>query len=182
MNDHRPVIGGSLLDPGINPLPLLGPVETPIDHVASPVRLPLEPGHAAGAVCPTYSLIRAFRNRVPDAPPPQDLAAPLVAVSFVGEQMVRSLPGASDSCLSRHPNRIQDRLKLGAVVPLTRRQHHHQEQSAPVTGRMQLGYQPNPAAPERRVGQVRTAPFLRAPAACWCARTTPLSMLTSQLT
>ncbi len=81
-------------------------------------------------------------------------------------------------------NGIKDRFKLGAVVPLPWREHHAKRPPLAVAAKVNLCGQPAPRTAER-LGLVTDQPLLasardgrlRAPAACWWARTLLLSTL-----
>src|SRR5688572_14360264 len=85
-----------------------------------------------------------------------------------------------------HRDRVQHRLELGRVVPLTRGEHHAKRPAAAVAAQVDLGGQPAPGA-AKRLGLVTDLPplvsaragRLRAPAACWWARTLLESTLTT---
>src|SRR5919109_3353912 len=83
-----------------------------------------------------------------------------------------------------HRDGVQDRFELGAVVALARGEHHTQRPTTPVAAEVDLGGQPAPG-PAERLERVMADPLLRstrpaclrAPAACWWARTLLLSTL-----
>ena len=93
-DDHqRAVVGGALLEQGGDAAPLLEPVDAPLHDVAAAVGLAVEGGLAARRARPPRPLVVALRDDVRDAPPPQRLPAPFVAVPLVGDQAVGPLAG-----------------------------------------------------------------------------------------
>ena len=119
----------------------------------------------------------------------------LVVVAVVGALLLAVAPGRDDGGLARRLERGQD-ARVRVVAPLrdeqrggeVRQQRVRADQlrglpaAAPEAGRIaqrshrgvDLGAQPAPAAPE---GLVAVAPFFRAPALCWCARTIVASIM-----
>ena len=101
---------------------------------------------------------------------------------------MRGLPGAPTGCAfrARYPHRVEQSFELGAVVALTAGEHHRQRPALAVPGEVQLGPKTAPAAPQGLARGVQQPLFssaalgwLLAPAACWWARITVSSALTS---
>src|SRR5439155_23000139 len=89
-----------------------------------------------------------------------------------------------------HPDALQHGGELGAVAALPGRDVRGQRLLALLAGQVQLGGQPAAGAAEPVVGRLLIDPArrlllevppFRAPAACWCARLTVESTLTSQV-
>src|SRR5512132_3320611 len=90
----------------------------------------------------------------------------------------------------RDPDAVQHHRELWAVPALTRGQHDRQRLLPLLTPQVQLRGQPATGAAQRVIGRLLAhptgrlglqVPLLRAPAACWCARATDESTLTSQV-
>lgn len=90
----------------------------------------------------------------------------------------------------RHPDRVQDRHELRRVSSLPGCDHDGQRLLPLLNGKMDLGGQPTPGAPEAVVGGLGEdaagrlllkIPLFDAPAACWWARQTVESTFTSQV-
>jgi hypothetical protein len=134
-------------------------------------------------------LVRPLGDGVGNPTPAQQPPAGRIAVAPVGGQMVRALAGPAPPTRPWHPDRIQQPLQLGALVPLPGGQQHRQRPATAVAGQVDLGRQPASTASQRLVGLGSGAyvaagsPFgVRAPAACWWTRTTVASATTSQST
>jgi hypothetical protein len=119
------------------------------------------------------ALVDPGRDGVADAAAAQQPAASGVAVTPVGQQMPRQFARAATPTRPWHPDGIQQRLQLGALMALPRREGDRQRPPFAVHGQVQLGGQPAPAVPQRLILRVRAPPFgsaraglRRAPAAC----------------
>ena len=147
-------------------------------HIAAPIALPVKgqrPTWPAGTV---GTLVGPLGDGVGDATAAQQPPTPPIAVALVTDQVVGSLARPTPPTRSWHSNGVKDRFQLGAVVPLAGGEDHAQWSAAPVTAEVDLGGQPAPG-PAERLGLVTVEPLLtsarasrlRAPAACWWART-----------
>lgn len=120
-----------------------------------------------------------------DATAAQQPSTSRVAVALVADQVVGLLAGPTPPARSWDRDGIKDRFELGAVVPLAGSKDHAQRPAPPVAAEVDLGGQPAPG-PAKRLGLVMDDPpltspragRLRAPAACWWARTLVESTLT----
>src|SRR5215218_3606043 len=151
-HDHGPVVDRPLLEAGRHRAELLEPVEAPLHHIATPVVLPVKGQRPTRPPGTTGALVRPLRDGVGNAAAAQQPPAGRVAVRLVADQM---------------------------IGPLAR-------PAAAVAAQVELGGQPTPGAAER-LGLVTDLPplvsaragRLRAPAACWWARTLLESTLTT---
>src|SRR3712207_3984114 len=118
-DDHDgAVVGGPLLEAGGDRPPLLESPEAAFDHVAAPVRIPVECQLAARPVVATGALVGPLWDGVGDAAPPQHSPGGRMTVAFVGQEPIGPLarpaaparPGDADSVEHRH--------ELWVVAPL----------------------------------------------------------------
>src|SRR3954453_3732319 len=108
----------------------------------------------------------ALPARASGRSPPPSAEHPLLGVErLVGDQRVRGQVR-------------QQRVRALQVVRLSRREREPGRVAERVDGGVDLGAQPAPAAPAR---VVPPAAFLTAPALCWWARTTVLSIIAYSL-
>src|SRR5215218_432418 len=185
-HDHGPVVDRPLLEAGRHRAELLEPVEAPLHHIATPVVLPVKGQRPTRPPGTTGALVRPLRDGVGNAAAAQQPPAGRVAVRLVADQMIGPLARPAPAAGTGHRDRVQNRLELGRVVPLTRGEHHAKRPAAAVAAQVELGGQPTPGAAER-LGLVTDLPplvsaragRLRAPAACWWARTLLESTLTT---
>jgi hypothetical protein len=127
---------------------LLEPGDRPLDHVALPVahqvdhRRPATPSAtpSAGGL-----LVGPLRDGVGDPPLAQQPAAGGVAVAAVGDEMGWPFARATQG-RPGHPDGVQQRLQLGALMALASSDQHHQRPAAAITSQMELGRQATPAA------------------------------------
>ena len=189
------VDGGAFGVAGGQVTPLLEPAEAPFHDVALlvgdlvEVRWPAAAGAFGGAA---GDLVGALGDGVADAAAAQGRAGGVMGVALVGQQQVRALarPPAA-AARTAMASRTGSRCGLSpACPPLS---STDSGRPRPSTARWILVLSPpatGPAPPRplqrprpgaaRRPG--RGAPFLRAPAECWCARTTEESTATTQST
>jgi hypothetical protein len=159
------VIRRSLFIAGRHPPELFQPVDTPLGPAPLPVHFAVKPGRPAALAAlrlPLRSLVFPLRDHVPDPPATEHPPALRIAVAFVQGRLIRPLP--RPTARSGHANAIEDRLQLGAFVPLAGRQADRERPPAPVGGEMQLGAQPAATATERLVGRC-VFPLFPSPAA-----------------
>ena len=141
------------------------------------------------SVLAVADLVGLLRDRASDATPAQVGPVGAGTVGLVAQYPVRARPPPSPTGTG-HTDPFQHGLELRRVTPLPGRDHQRQWLLALLCGQMQLRGQPTPRPtdpviirldvdPTRRFTLV--SPFLRAPAACWCARATVESTLTSQV-
>jgi site-specific DNA recombinase len=152
------------------------------DDVAVPVPLPIEVQWPAGPLCPAGALVGPLRDGVRDPAAAQQPPAGRVAVALVGDQVVGALAGPAAPGGSWHADRVKDGLELGAVVALAGADDHAQWPAASVAAKVDLCGQPTPGPAERlervmadSLLRSASATCLRAPTACWWARTSPKS-------
>jgi hypothetical protein len=153
-DDHCPIIDRPLLVAGGQATPLFEPIDATLDHVAAGVDGFVEDPWATGSGRTSCALIAALWDRVRDPPAAQQLPTARIAVAFVGNETIWSRPGTSPSARSWDANPIQDRRQLRAVMTLSCRNDHRERSPLPITGHMELGRQPSPAAPESLVARV----------------------------
>jgi hypothetical protein len=110
-----------------------------------------------------------------------------VGVCLVRQHRARPGPGAAGTGPG-DAETAEQRQELGVVAVLAGREDDPHGQAAPVHREVDLGAQPA-AGPADRLARDRegldgggTAPFFRAPAACWCARMTVESTLITHST
>jgi site-specific DNA recombinase len=143
-------------------------------HIAASIALPVERKRPTRPPGTTSTLVGPLRDGVTDATAAQQPPAGRIAVGLVADQMVGPLARSAPPAGAGHPDRVQHRLELGRVVPLTRGEHHAKRPAAAVAAQVDLGGQPAPG-PAERLGLVMRNPLLlspraarlRAPAACW---------------
>ena len=138
---------------------------------------------------PVRVLVSLVRDGGLDPPPTQIRPVGARRVRLIGQHPVRAgtRPAIAEA---GHPDALQHRNELWAVPTLSRGEHDRQRLLALFTTQVQLGAQPTAGAAQRVIGRLVTVhpagrldlqiPLLRAPAACWCARATVESTLTSQ--
>ena len=175
-----------------SPLMHLGDVDAAFDSVALGVDLGAEGGQAAvgaafaGAVA---DLVGFLRDGAGDPPPAQVGAVGAGAVGLVTQCPVRAGAGAAGA-QPGDPDTVQHGLELRAVAPLPGGDHDRQGFVALLAGQVHLGGQAAAGAAQPMIGWFGgdpagrlglQIPLLRAPAACWCARATVESTLTSQV-
>src|SRR5204863_7134775 len=110
----------------------------------------------------------------------------VVGIALIGYEHVRAFTGPAGP-RTVHRDRVQHRDQLRVVAALARGEQNRQRSASPVDREVDLRAQPAPGPADRlavrRAGRKTAAsPFLRAPAACWCARTTDESTLTTHST
>jgi hypothetical protein len=190
--DRGLVADGQLVVPGGHrPLPL-EPVDPALHRMPQLVEHPVKGGRAAAPPAsgpPVGGLVVLLRDGGPDAPAAKVGAIGPGAVGLVGQHPVG--PGAGPPrAQARHPDATKHRGELGAVAAMAGGDQDRQGALATLDGQVQLAGQSAPGAPERVVlGLVVDSawffalpvPPLRAPAACWWARTTVVSTLTCQV-
>jgi hypothetical protein len=113
------------------------PVAHGIDH-----RWPAAPSAPAG---PELLLVGPLRDGVGDPPLAQQPPTRRVAVAPVGDQVSWTLAGPTRP-RPGHPNRIEQRFQLGALMALASGDQYGQRTAAAITGQMDLGGEPTPAA------------------------------------
>lgn len=144
---------------------LLEPVDEPLDALAGAVRRAVEvrvaplvlPGGDDGADA-------ALAERPADV----GVAVALVPGDALGAQPRPAASGPLDRAL------VKDRLGVAALMALPRTDDECHRLAATLGADVQLRGQATarPAEGLPRLGVLESGPFLGAPAACWCARTT----------
>ena len=82
-----------------------------------------------------------------DAPSAEQSTTTFKAVAPVGEQMSRSFTRPTPRAFRGwYAHRIEQSLKLGAAMTLTRSEHYRQRTTLAVTGQVQLGRETSSAA------------------------------------
>ncbi len=182
-----PVVHGPLLVASGYPAPLLEPVYAPLYYVAPRVGHDVETRRPSGTPHTTLPLVAPLRDSVADPAPPQQSSTTRVAVAFVGNEVLWAFAGASGSTRKTgHPDGIEYRLKLRALVALARRHDDRERSPLPVAGEVHLARQSSPTTSDRLVRWMGDPLFTSrmlgsrlAPAACWWAQAMVLSTLTS---
>lgn len=161
--------------------PLLEAVEAAFDHVTQPVDAWIERAGAVPAAGAHGELVGSFGDGVSDPALAQVGADLAGGITLVGDQPIGTYPGPARAGPG-DADGFDDLDQAGAVVDVAAGDDERQRQASSVTGEMDLGGQPAAGPPERLACLVRpgVVPFLRAPAACWWARTMVESMLTVQ--
>ena len=127
-------------------------------------------------------LVGAFGDRVGDTPAAKLAASRIVGVGLVSDQHVRPLTRPSGAAFM-DPDLVQQGHQLRIVAGLIWSQQHRQRPTAAVDRKVDLRGQAAPGAAQRFTMRrwygdtAGRSPFLRAPAACWWARTTLESTL-----
>jgi hypothetical protein len=106
---------------------LLEPGDRPLEHVALPLahRIQLWWPTAPGASPePGGLLVGPLGDGVGDPALARQAPAGGVAVAAVGGQVGGALAGSAQSTWARHPDAVQQRLKLGALMPLAGSDQH----------------------------------------------------------
>ena len=144
-----------------------------------------EPGVALGLNLVKYNLPGGpisgvhYNHRLDPVPgqPPSD---PGIAVALLPGQLHRPAPRPPAS--ARQPNGVHDRLELGALLPLVRREHRRQRGPVAVAGQADLRAEPAPRAAQGvvlRLAAYFSWAMLMASAAARLARMTVPSMQNS---
>jgi hypothetical protein len=129
------------------------------NHVAVPVTHRIHAGRPATASTTPRSsclLVGPLGDRVGDPPPAQQPAAGRVAVAAVGNQVRWTLTGTTRPWPG-HPDGIQQRPQLGALVPLAGGDQQPQRPAAAITSQVDLGGEPATATAQCLV-RLRTRP------------------------
>jgi hypothetical protein len=123
----------------------------------------VEGQRAAGARRSTRPLIPALRDGVRDLVAPQPAATARIAVPLIGTHPVGTCSQPSPPAGAWHPDALQHRDQLGAIVALPRRDDDGERPPLPITGHVELGRQPAPTAPESLVAGMLDPLFLVGP-------------------
>ncbi len=170
----------------------LEPVDAALHRVALLVDLLVERRSATTArtaVLAMADLVGLLRDGAPNATSPQVGTVGAGTVRLVRQHPIRTSPCPAPTGTG-HPDPLQDRLELRRVAPLTGSDHNRQRLLTLLGGQVQLRGQPAPRPADPVIvrldvdparGFTLVSPFIRAPAACWCARATVESTLTSQV-
>ena len=168
------------------------PVDTAFDSVTLLVDLAVEGGWAAAGpalVLAVADLVGFLRDGAGDAPPAQVAAVGAGAVGLIPQGPVRAGAGPARAGPG-NGDTVQYRLELRAVTALARGDQDRQRFLALLTAQVDLGGQSAARAAQAVIAGLGIdaagrlglqIPLLRAPAACWCARATVESTLTSQV-
>lgn len=176
------VDGGGLLVAGGDSAPLFEAVDASLDGVALLVRLAVEcrwPASAAAAAEPVTPLVRWDRDHCPDSTSSQVFADGSGGVRLIGKDYIG--PGAGTSNKAGNAYSCHHADEGGRVTGLPRCDHEGQRPTVAIGSKVDLCRQPASGTADGVVGGlVGRSPFLRAPAACWCALTTVESTETTQ--
>lgn len=153
-DDHRPVVDRTLLVARGESTPLLEPIDTALDYIATRVDRLVEGERTTRPSRPPSALIPALGDHVRDLPRAQKTTTARVAVPFVGDEPIRTGPGPSTSTVSRDMDPLQYRFQLRTIVPLPWCDHDREWPPFPVAGQMKLGGQPSAAASKPFVDRV----------------------------
>ncbi|ANS70670.1 transposase subunit [Streptomyces lincolnensis] len=177
------VDGCGLLVAGGDPAPLFEAVDAPLDGVALLVGLAVEgrrPASAAALSQPVASLVRRDRDHRPDAALAQVFPDRAGRIGLVGKDHVR--PGAGSSARPGNAQAGHDVREGGRIPGLPGGEMEGRRPTAVIGGKVDLrGQSAAGAANGVVVWFAGRGPFLRAPAACWWARTIVESTETAQL-
>jgi hypothetical protein len=132
--------------------PAFRPTPQPVDGSVEPWRSPTR----RALLLPLLPLVLPLRDHVPQPPTPQRSPTLRITVPLVTRHLFGALPRSSP--LPWHPDRVQGRLQLRAVVPLSPGQHDRQRSPAPVECEVQLGGEAAAAPPEGFVAARWIAP------------------------
>jgi hypothetical protein len=169
------------------------PVDAALDGVALLVDLRVERWWTAAVgsfVLAVADLVGFLRDGAPDTPPSQIAAVGSGSVGLVRQRSIRSGagPAAADAGDS---DTAQYHLELRGVAALPGGDDQGEWLLGLFGGQVQLGGPPASRLPQRVISRLWVSypagwfllriPFLRAPAACWCARAMVESTLTSQV-
>jgi hypothetical protein len=172
------------------PAPLLESVYASFYYVAPRVGRDVETRRPSRTPHTTHLLVAPLGDGVPDPASPQQPSTTRVTVALVGNEVLWTFAGTSGSTRKTwHPDGIEYRPKLRALVALARRHDDRERPPLPVAREVHLARQSSPATSDRLVRRMEDPLFTsrwlglrRAPAACWWARATVLSTLTSHST
>jgi hypothetical protein len=131
-------------------------------------------------------LVGSLGNGVADSAPTQRGPGGIVRVRLVGDQHVRPLAGPAGPRMF-DADGVEEIEQLRIVADLARGEQDRQRPPASIYRDVDLRRQPSAGPSERftvhrRDREAAGAPFFRAPAACWCARTTDESTLITHST
>lgn len=175
---------GELVCSGGQATPLLEVIDAPLDGVALFVGLAVEAWRAATSAASPQAvadLVARLRDDCADSPASQVAADGAGRVGAVGQHGHRPGPWPARSA-SRHTDAGHHRLESGCVTGLACSDGEGQRPGTAVRGQVDLGTQAAAGASKGVIGGLIDAgrPLLRAPEACWWARTTVESTDTVQ--
>lgn len=178
------VDGGGFLVAGGDASPLFEAVDAPLDGVALFVGLAVEGWWSAASAAsaePVAALVCGDGDHGPDAALAQVFADGAGGVCLVGEDHVR--PGAGSSSPTGDPQAGHELGKGRCVTGLSGGEDEREGPAAGIGGEVDLRGQSAAGTADGVVaGFAGRGPFLRAPAACWWARTIVESTEAAQLT
>jgi hypothetical protein len=159
--DHGQVLFASFLVSGRDAAELLQPVHQALHPVAHSVEGAIEP--------PRARLIASGRDDRTDLATTQRSTHRAAAVRLVADQGAGPTAG-TPTAVAAEGAAVHQRVKDGGFVSLPRRQHERQRLTPTFGAHVKLG---------REAALAGAEPFRfwvppLAPAACWCARTTPM--------
>lgn len=176
------VDGGGLLVAGRDAPPLLQAVDAPFDGVALLVSLAVEgwwPAASAASAEPVSALVCGDGDHGPDAALAKLFADGPGGVRLVSQDHIR--PGAGPSSRTGNPQAGHDLGEGRCVTGLSGGEDERERPAAGIGGEVDLrGRSAAGTADGVVAGFAGRGPFLRAPAACWWARTIVESTETAQ--
>ena len=149
------VADGQLVVPGGDGAVLFEPGDRPLDDVALPVAHEIHPGRPAAprsAAGSSLLLVGPLGDGVGDPAPAQHPPAGGVAVAAVGHQVLGPFAGPTRAARARHPDGVQQRFQLCALMLLAGGDQHPQRSAAAVAGQVDLGGQPAAAVSQCLLG------------------------------
>lgn len=155
----------------------------PLDGVALFVQLTIEGGRSSSRPAAPHAvgdLVGGLRDHRAHPASAQVVADGPRGVGLIREHRDRTHPGTPE--WARHPQRRYDVREVRCVRGLAGREQKHYRPTPTVGGQVDLRGQSAARAPEGVLERLAAdaRPFLRAPAACWCARTIVESTATTQ--
>ena len=131
------VADGQLVVAGGDGPVLLEPSDRPLDHVALAITHRIDQGWPAtpwSPPRPSRPLVRALGDGVGDPALTQQPPTGRIAVAPISGQVGGALAGPTRPAWARDPDGIQQRLQLGALVPLAGSDQHRQWAATTVAG------------------------------------------------
>jgi hypothetical protein len=153
-DEHRPKVDGALLVARGESTPLFEPIDAAFHHVATFVSRLVEGQRATWSGSASRPLIGTLGNGVGDVALAQEPPTARVAVAFVGDDPIWPGAGPTTPTGAWHPDAVEHRGQLGAVMALSWGDHDRKRSPLAVAREVKLGRQSAAAAPESFIGRV----------------------------